>query len=216
MAAGVIYKVLGHDRIAGLAGMARTLPTSALAFALGGAALMGLPPSGAYLAKKLLFEAVAQTGQWWWEFVMQVGGFFTASYVLLVLAHALWPAADPVKLRAPVPRLQEAAALALALCSMLLGFAAVGPVPLDNLGLAPRELWSALLLVIGGGVLIIALVPRLPTARSGDGAVVGPVRATTIAAGGILERADSVLRQWPVASFALLLLVIVFVLAMLS
>ena len=111
MAAGLIYKALGHDRIAELRGIGRALPMSVLAFALGGVALMGLPPSGAYLAKKLLLDAAAETGQWWWDLVLQAGGFFTTSYVLLVLAHALWPADEPVKLRAPVPRLQEAAAL---------------------------------------------------------------------------------------------------------
>ena len=111
MAAGLIYKALGHDRIAELRGIGRALPMSVLAFALGGVALMGLPPSGAYLAKKLLLDAAAETGQWWWDLVLQAGGFFTTSYVVLVLAHALWPADGPVKLRAPVPRLQEAAAL---------------------------------------------------------------------------------------------------------
>ncbi|MGB7946243.1 MAG: NADH-quinone oxidoreductase subunit J, partial [Candidatus Binatia bacterium] len=199
----------------GLAGSGRALPMSVLAFALGGAALMGLPPSGAYLAKKLLFDAVAETGQWWWELVIQVGGFFTASYVLLVLAHALWPATDPVKLRAPVPRLQEAAALAMALCSMLLGFAAVGPAPLDSLGLAPKELWSALVLVVGGGVLAVGLVPRLPAVRVSDGAFANPIRGATIALGGLLEAVDGILRQWPVASLALLLLALAFAASML-
>ena len=62
MAAGLIYTTLGHDRIAELHGIARALPMSVLAFALGGVALMGLPPSGAYLAKKLLLDAAAETG----------------------------------------------------------------------------------------------------------------------------------------------------------
>jgi NADH:ubiquinone oxidoreductase subunit 5 (subunit L)/multisubunit Na+/H+ antiporter MnhA subunit len=216
MAAGVIYTVLGHDRIAGLAGVARALPTSVLAFALGGAALMGLPPSGAYLAKKLLFEAVAETGQWWWELVIQIGGFFTASYVLLVLAHALWPAADPVKLQAPIPRLQEAASLALALCSMLLGLAAVGAAPSHGLGLAPKDLWSALLVVIGGGLLIIGLVPQLPPVGARDGASANPIRGATIAVGEFLDAVDGVLRQWPVACLALLLLALAFAAMMLS
>ena len=113
MAAGLIYKALGHDRIVELRGIGRALPMSVLAFALGGVALMGLPPSGAYLAKKLLLDAAAETGQWWWDLVLQAGGFFTTSYVLLVLAHALWPSDGPVNLRAPVPRLQEAAALGI-------------------------------------------------------------------------------------------------------
>ncbi len=89
MAAGLIYLSLGHDRIAGLAGVARALPVSVLTFALAGIALMGLPPSGAYVAKKLFFDAAGASGQWWWETVLDVGGLLTASYVVLVLAHAL-------------------------------------------------------------------------------------------------------------------------------
>src|SRR5262249_54685104 len=78
MAAGVIYAALGHDRIAGLAGSARALPISVLAFALGGGSLMGVLPSGPYLAKKLLLDAAARTGQWRGAVVMQAGGLFTS------------------------------------------------------------------------------------------------------------------------------------------
>jgi formate hydrogenlyase subunit 3/multisubunit Na+/H+ antiporter MnhD subunit len=214
MAAGLIYAALGHDRIAELRGIGRALPMSVLAFALGGVALMGLPPSGAYLAKKLLLDAAAETGQWWWDLVLQAGGFFTASYVVLVLAHALWPADHPINLRAPVPRLQEAAALALALCSMLLGLAAIGPVPLDSLSLVPEELWSAVLLVPGGAVLALALGQRLPPVPVRN--VANLVRCATVAAGRMLERADGVLQRWPAAGLSLLVLVIGFVVAMLS
>ena len=65
------------------------VPLSVLAFAVGGVALMGVLPSGAYLAKKLLLEAADGSGQWWWEWVLQAGGFLTTSYVVLVIAHAL-------------------------------------------------------------------------------------------------------------------------------
>jgi multicomponent Na+:H+ antiporter subunit D len=189
---------------------------SVLAFALGGVALMGLPPSGAYVAKKLLLDAAAETEQWWWELVLQAGGFFTASYVLVVLVSALWPADGPVKLRAPVPRLQEAAALVLALCSLLLGLAAIGPVPLDDLSFASKELWSAIVLVTGGGVIAIALTPRLPSVSVGNGALAGAVRGATVVAGRLLEETDGVLRRWPVAGLSLLVLVILFGAAMLG
>ena len=53
MAAGLVYAALGHDRIADLAGVARAMPVTVLAFAVAGLALMGVVPSGAYLAKKL-------------------------------------------------------------------------------------------------------------------------------------------------------------------
>jgi formate hydrogenlyase subunit 3/multisubunit Na+/H+ antiporter MnhD subunit len=217
MAAGLMYAALGHDRIMELSGVGRALPMSVLAFALGGVALMGLPPSGAYIAKKLLLEAAVETEQWWWALVLQAGGFFTTSYVLLVLAHALWPADAPIKVRAPVPRLQEAAALALGLCSLLLGLMAIGPVSLTTLSLIPKELWSALLLVLGGGVLAIGLGPGLPSLPgAGDVAIMTPLRRATIAAGGVLERVDGALRRWPVAGFSLLLLVILFGAAMLA
>jgi len=214
MAAGLIYKALGHDRIAELRGIARALPMSVLAFALGGVALMGLPPSGAYLAKKLLLEAAAETGQWWWDLVLQAGGFFTASYVVLVLAHVLWPADHSINLRARIPRLQEAAALALALCSMLLGLVANGPVSFDALLITLKELWSAILLFIGGGVLALGLGQRLPPVAVGDVTLASVVRRTTVAAGGMFEQADDVLRRWPVAGLSLLVLVIAFIAAM--
>jgi formate hydrogenlyase subunit 3/multisubunit Na+/H+ antiporter MnhD subunit len=215
MAAGLIYAALGHDRIGELRGIGRTLPLSVLAFALGGVALMGLPPSGAYVAKKLLLDAAAETGQWWWDFVLQAGGFFTASYVVLVLAHALRSAEAPVKPRVSIARLQEVAALALALCSLLLGLAVIGPE--EALSLVSKELWSAILLVIGGALIAMGLGQKLPVASENDTvvAIMSPLRVATVAVGEILERADGVLRRWPVAGLSMAMLVIVFVWAML-
>jgi multicomponent Na+:H+ antiporter subunit D len=66
MAAGLVYAALGHDRIADLAGAARAMPVTVLAFAVSGLALMGVVPSGAYIAKKLLLDAADGSGQWWW------------------------------------------------------------------------------------------------------------------------------------------------------
>ena len=66
MAAGLVYAALGHDRIDDLAGAARALPIPILAFLFGGVALMGVLPSGAYLAKKLLLDAADTSGQWVW------------------------------------------------------------------------------------------------------------------------------------------------------
>ena len=121
MSAGLIYAALGHDRITGLGGIGRALPMSVVAFALGGVALIGVPPSGAYLAKELLLQAAAETGQWWWDVVIQAGGIFTSSYVLLVLAHALMCARRAGHVTRSRAANAEAAALALAVCSLLLG-----------------------------------------------------------------------------------------------
>ena len=61
-----------------------------------------------------------QSGQWWWAIVIQAGGVLTSSYVLLVLAHAFARASGPATRLAPIPRISEAAALALGLCSVRL------------------------------------------------------------------------------------------------
>jgi formate hydrogenlyase subunit 3/multisubunit Na+/H+ antiporter MnhD subunit len=134
MAAGLIYAVLGHDRIAELGGIARAIPMTIFAFALGGVSLIGLPPSGGFLAKWLLLEAAVDTGQWWWAIVMLAGGLFTSAYMFIVLSSAVALPSEPLKLRGTVPRYQEAAALALALTSLLLGLVALGPVDILGVG----------------------------------------------------------------------------------
>ena len=70
MAAGLIAEALGHDRIAGLAGIGRALPITVFAFGLGGLSLMGLPPSGGFVAKAMLLTAAVAEGQWWWAVVI--------------------------------------------------------------------------------------------------------------------------------------------------
>lgn len=134
MAAGLIYAALGHDRIAELGGIARALPMTIFAFALGGVSLIGLPPSGGFLAKWILLEATVATGQWWWALVILAGGLFTSAYMFIVLSRAVAPSNTPVKLLNAVPRYQEAAALALALTSLLLGLVALGPIDIVEVG----------------------------------------------------------------------------------
>ncbi len=218
MAAGLIYLAFGHDRIAGLAGAARTLPVTVLTFALAGVALMGLPPSGAYVAKKLFFDAAGASGQWWWETVLDVGGLLTASYVVLVLAHALRPADGPIEPKKPVSRIAELAALALALCSLALGFVANGAFSLDALSgaLTLSDLWSAILLLAGGALLAAGLGRQLPQMSVADGPLtfLRPVRRATVAVGGMFVVFDGVLRQWAVAGLALIVAAIAFGVAM--
>ncbi len=51
LAAGVILQRAGHDRIAELGGRPSALPVTTFTLALAGMALIGLPPSGSFLAK---------------------------------------------------------------------------------------------------------------------------------------------------------------------
>jgi multicomponent Na+:H+ antiporter subunit D len=216
MAAGSIYSVLGQDRLEGLSGVGRILPMSVLAFAFGGVALMGIQPGGAYIAKELLLQAATETEQWWWAVVLQTGGILTTAYVLLVLAHALAPAAKQIALDGAAPRIQEAAALALALCSLLLGLvpwqlylSIQHGMPSNLFGLA--ALSKSLLTIVGGAIAAMLLghwrgpLAHLPLWKT-LAVVIDPIRR----AGERLEGIDDILRQWSAAGISLLVLALAF------
>ena len=142
MAAGLIYAALGHDRIAELGGAARALPMTVFAFAIGGVCLIGLPPSGGFVAKWLLLDTAIATGRWSWAMALLAGGLFTAGYIFIVVAGALGSPQEPLKLRVAVPKYQEAAALTLALLSLLLGLVVLGPI--DVLQVRPKAMMAVL------------------------------------------------------------------------
>jgi formate hydrogenlyase subunit 3/multisubunit Na+/H+ antiporter MnhD subunit len=121
LCAGLIAESLGHDRIAEMRGVARALPMTMFAFGLSGLSLMGLPPSGGFVAKWLLIRAAVEAGQWVWALVMLAGGLLAAGYVYRVLAPAL--ASGAVALKSKPARSREAIALALAIAAAALGFA---------------------------------------------------------------------------------------------
>lgn len=204
MAAGLIYAALGHDRIADLGGVARAMPVTVLAFALAGLALMGVVPSGAYLAKKLMLDAADGSGQWWWTMVLQGGAAFTAGYVVLVLVSVLRSRPETMPVLKRVSRLSEFAALLLSTSSLLLALAVLGPVPGDLVSnpLAPKELGALLAVVLGGALLAFGL-----SRRSLAGVGGGPLRRSTVAVGEAFVLADRLIRRWQSASIGLLVLV---------
>jgi formate hydrogenlyase subunit 3/multisubunit Na+/H+ antiporter MnhD subunit len=134
MAAGLIAEALGHDRIAGLAGIGRALPITVFAFGLGGMSLMGLPPSGGFVAKAMLLTAAVAEGQWWWAVVVLTGGLLAGGYVFLVLARALADASEPLRLLTTISPGRQAVVVALALCAVLLGFVPLRPSELLQIG----------------------------------------------------------------------------------
>ena len=134
MAAELVAEALGHDRVAALAGVGRALPITVFAFGLGGLSLMGLPPSGGFVAKAMLLTAAVAGGQWWWALIVLVGGLLAGGYVFLVLARALSEPTEPLILRVKIPRSRQAVALAVALIAVALGFAPLRPAPLLLIG----------------------------------------------------------------------------------
>jgi multicomponent Na+:H+ antiporter subunit D len=226
LAAGSIYIGLGHDRIIGLRGVARALPLSFLTFALGGIALIGLPPSGTSLAKELLLQEAMRTGQWWWAVVLYAGGMLTAAYVVLVLAHVLAPSDQQITLVRRMPQSRDLAALALALSSLLLGLVPWEPylsIPYSAVLklIGPDALFKSLLATIGGAALAIVLSPW-PGQLAGSAVwkalmrALGPFRRTCLAFGGVVERGDDVLCHWPAACVCVLALTLLLAASMIA
>lgn len=125
MAAGNILLHSGHDRITNLDRMAQHLPLTVAAFALSGISLMGLPPSGGFIAKWLLLEAAIASGQWWWGLVLISGGLLTGAYVFKVLGYA-FTQEDSTNEPCPIgiPKRMEWMALGMAILAIVLGFMA--------------------------------------------------------------------------------------------
>jgi formate hydrogenlyase subunit 3/multisubunit Na+/H+ antiporter MnhD subunit len=91
LAAGVIQQRAGHDRIQDLGGTARALPVTTFTIALAGVALIGLPPSGTFLAKWQLMSSAFAADQWLWVPVVAAGSLLASAYVFRVLGHAFGP-----------------------------------------------------------------------------------------------------------------------------
>jgi len=140
MAAGLIAEALGHDRIAGLAGIGRALPITVFAFGLGGLSLMGLPPSGGFVAKAMLLTAAVTASQWWWAVVVLGGGLLAGGYVFLVLARALADASEPVTLLSAISPGRQAVVAVLAVCAVLLGFMPLRPLEFLQIGRPDMEI----------------------------------------------------------------------------
>jgi formate hydrogenlyase subunit 3/multisubunit Na+/H+ antiporter MnhD subunit len=135
MAAGLIAQTLGHDRISDLGGIARALPLTVLAFAISGISLMGVPPSGGFVAKWLMLTASVEEGQWWWAVTVVIGGLIAGAYVIRVMTHMLGPSSKPLTPAVAISRWQEAIPLSLAVCALLLGFLPLRPLELLQIGL---------------------------------------------------------------------------------
>lgn len=121
LAAGLVQRQAGNDRVDALDGTAQRLPATTFTLALAGAALVGLPPGGGFLGKWTLLGAAIELGQWWWAPVVAVGTLLSAGYVFRLLGHAFGH--DPAASEAPVSvRAAEVPALVLAgLATVALG-----------------------------------------------------------------------------------------------
>jgi multicomponent Na+:H+ antiporter subunit D len=133
MAAGSIMYALGHDRIADLRGVAEKIPMTTVAFGISGISLMGLPPTGGFVAKWLLLRSSIASGQWWWVVVIILGGLLAAAYVLVVMRQMILRPEDDFEMR-PIPKVMELATITLAVMSILLGLRSIEALAFLDIG----------------------------------------------------------------------------------
>ena len=134
LAIGIVQHHSGHDTIRQLDGTAQRLPATTFAMALGGVALIGLPPSGAFLGKWQLLAGAVATGQWLWAAVTLIGSLLAAAYIFRVLGHAFGHQAYPN--RAVTVATEEWPALLLTtLAAVVLGLAGAPVWRLLEIGL---------------------------------------------------------------------------------
>lgn len=133
LAVGTVMRATGHDRIAQLAGVGMRLPMALFAFALAGVNLIGLPPSGGFIAKWLLLRSSLDAGMPAIAAVIVAGSLLAAAYVFRILEGCF--AEDPrADVRTDLPPGLAWSALFLALLPILLGFFSGTPLSLLAVG----------------------------------------------------------------------------------
>lgn len=126
-------QAFGGDRIDELDHVVQRLPLTMGAFALAGVTIAGLPPSGGFIAKWLMLEALIAERRWWLASVVVAGGLLAAIYVFRVVG----PAFTKGRLARPprrVPGVMEWVAFTLALVTIVLGFTAAPLLRLVDAG----------------------------------------------------------------------------------
>ena len=103
-----------------LRGSAARRPVAMMAFGIAGISLVGLPPSGGFVAKWYLLVGSITTGQWWWVIVLVIGTLLTVGYLMRFVRPAFAPLPEDER---PVPRrdARDLVALALATSTLVLG-----------------------------------------------------------------------------------------------
>lgn len=96
LAIGEITATLGGKRLNTLKGASQTMPLAMFAFAVAGGSLIGLPPSGGFLAKWALLQGLwLQGDQLLWLLAIVLATLLSAAYVFRVVVLA-FDRADPV------------------------------------------------------------------------------------------------------------------------
>jgi multicomponent Na+:H+ antiporter subunit D len=136
MVAGALTQAVGTDRLDRWEGIGLREPKLIFTLALAGVSLMGLPPSGGFIAKWLLLNAAVGNGQYWAAAVIVGGGLLAAAYVFRIIGVSL-SASVQQPTTASVPRRMRWAPLVLALVAVVWGVVTTEPLRLLEIGAPP-------------------------------------------------------------------------------
>lgn len=212
LAKGGLFLAIGAAAIAGPRLWPALIPAAVLALGLG-----GLPLTGGALAKLAVKE---QFG----EGIAGTLATLSAAGSTMLMLHFLW------RLVQATPKPSHTTPAAGYTWPWLITAFATVAVPwvlypittgrslLD--ALVPEALWAGLWPVLIGALLAAGIwrwAPQLPRVQPGDLVTLGERAArAAVPCSETIERADDYLRQWPAASLALLVLVIILGAAMLT
>lgn len=87
LAAGEMQASLGSKRVSALKGATQSMPVAMFAFAVAGGSLIGLPPSGGFVAKWILLQPLLEDpAHWPWALAVLLGTLASAAYVFRAVA----------------------------------------------------------------------------------------------------------------------------------
>ena len=88
LVAGIVLQATKTDYLRDMQGAAAKVPVAILVWGLAGVSLIGLPPSGGFIAKWQLLTSAIRFGQWPYAVVILFGGLLASGYVFRVIWHA--------------------------------------------------------------------------------------------------------------------------------
>lgn len=126
MAAGNILFACKTDEFKRIGGALQRYPITLFAFAIGAISIMGMPPSGGFVAKWLLLNAAFSSEQWGWIAVILIGGLLSAGYTFRILRFAFSEESELTQAERDLmpnrlPFIMELMPLLLAIAALLLG-----------------------------------------------------------------------------------------------
>lgn len=136
LAIGNIVYVTGKRNISSLGGIRTHMQMSVMAVALASVGLIGLPPSGGFIAKWYFIKGAIEGGSYFWAIIPLIGSVLAAIYLFRLLEQTMRPANESLDIKLnKLPLKLEVLPLILSLISIVLGLFASFPLSILNKGL---------------------------------------------------------------------------------